>query len=325
MSQKYEESGKKKHRKGFVILCVVFIILFFTCGIVLGTAYYILGGLTTTKIPKDNKSLGISTEAKSNNDIINIALFGVDSRENDDEGRSDAMIILTVDNKHDKIKMTSLLRDSRVAIDGYGHTKLNHAYAYGGPTLAIKTINQNFDTDIKEYATVNFGQLANIVDAVGGVTLTLTAAEVQSANGNLQVDAPDSPLITGSGQMELTGDQAVAYARIRDIDTDNARAGRQQLVLSQILEKVKGMSKTEYPVFIHKFLSTVETSLDYADLIGISPIMLNSNLQFEQNTIPDAQYENLSGGTASDGVWYWTYDLGEAADRLHTIIYEDEV
>ncbi len=314
-----------KHKsKKFIALLIVFGVVFFAFGIVLGSLYYMASGLTTTDLPTDNVSLGISETAENDSGVINIALFGVDARDDSDSGRSDAIIVLSVDNDHGAIKMTSILRDSKVTIEGHGETKLNHAYAYGGATLAIKTLNQTYDLDIKEYVTVNFSQLAEIVDSVDGITLSLTEAEVASANGNLATDAPDAEAISGSGKMVLNGDQAVAFSRIRDIDSDNARTDRQQQVLSQILAKVKSMPKTEYPGFIRKFLTIVETSLDYADLIGISPIMLTSDLQFVQNTIPDEAYEGLSGGIASDGVWYWNYDLDEAADRLHSIIYESE-
>ena len=323
MNSLNKKKPKRKSKK-FIALLVVFGVVFFAFGIVLGSLYYMASGLTTTDLPTDNVSLGISDTAENDNNVINIALFGVDARDDSDSGRSDAIIILSVDNEHGAIKMTSILRDSKVTIEGHGETKLNHAYAYGGPTLAIKTLNQTYDLDIKEYVTVNFNQLAQIVDSVGGITLSLTEAEVASANGNLASDAPDAEAISGSGKMVLDGDQAVAFSRIRDIDSDNARTDRQQQVLSQILSKVKSMPKTDYPKFIREFLSIVETSLDYADLIGISPIMLKSDLQFVQNTIPDEAYEGLNGGIASDGVWYWNYDLDEAADRLHSIIYESE-
>ena len=95
-------------------------------------------------------------------------------------------MILTVDNKHQKLKLTSILRDSEVTIDGerfngeYIHytDKINAAYNLGGPELAIRTLNQNFGLDIRDYVTVNFANMAAIVDAFGGVDITMTADEV---------------------------------------------------------------------------------------------------------------------------------------------------
>ncbi|MEG1479031.1 MAG: LCP family protein, partial [Clostridiales bacterium] len=114
--------------------------------------------------------------------------------------------------------------------------------------------------------------------------------------------------------------QAVAFARIRKIDSDNARADRQQQVLKAIFQKIQTMPKTDYPRFIKEFLSIAETSLNYSDLFGLSPIMLNGNLAIEQYQVPD-ENEAPWGGTDTDGVWYWKYDLNAAANRIHTIIY----
>lgn len=319
--RRYDKMRRKTKRR---ILIVIILIFLFFIGFGAGAFFYVFGGLTTTDLPSDNESLGVSQEAEdasSGSNVTNIALFGVDARDNSDSGRADAIMIMSVNQDQAAIKMISLLRDSKVAVEGHGETKLNHSYAYGGPTLAVKTINQNFKLDIKEYVTVNFSQLAEIVDAVDGVNLTLTSAEVNSANSNLDMDAPSSPRITGSGEMLLTGDQAVAYARIRNIDSDNARADRQKLVLSAILTRVKEMPASDYPGFIRDFLATVETSLGYTDLIGLSPIMLKGNLSMEQYTVPDAS-DNPWGGTDTDGVWYWKYDMEAAADRIYNIIYQ---
>lgn len=118
-------------------------------------------------------------------DIVNIALFGVDQRNNQEQVRSDSVMILSVDKKHNKIKIISLMRDTYVEIEGYGKTKLTHAYYYGGPQLAVKTINQNFGTNITEFATVNFQQMAAIIDAVGGVEIDISEAERKNANGSI--------------------------------------------------------------------------------------------------------------------------------------------
>lgn len=315
---------RRKSRRKKRILIVLLLIFLFIVGFCVGSFFYVFGSLTTTDLPTDNASLGVSEETQdysAQSGVTNIALFGVDARDDSDSGRSDAIMVMSVNGDSGEIKMISLLRDSKVSIEGHGETKLNHAYSYGGPSLAIKTINQNFDLDIKEYVTVNFSQLADIVDAVDGVNITLTPAEVESANSNIRMDAPDCPDITGSGELLLNGDQAVAYARIRNIDSDNARADRQKVVLSAILMKVKEMPKSSYPGFIRDFLSIVETSLSYGDLFSLSPIMLKGDLNIEQYNVPD-ENDNPWGGIDSDGVWYWIYDLDAAAQRIHNIIYE---
>lgn len=308
--------GEKKHRRRRKKPLVILAVLVLLFG---GFWFYTMGGLNSHPFPKDDASLGISTEGKVG--IANIAFFGVDTRDDTDTGRSDAMMILTVDTIGGNMKMTSLLRDSKVPIEGHGETKLNHAYAYGGPELAVKTINQVYHTDIREFVTVNFNQLAAIVDAVGGVTLDVSEAEQATINQMLDTDIPGSPHLESSGTVVLDGNQAICYSRIRKLDSDNARTDRQQEVLNGIFASVKGMGVLQYPRFVHKFFAITDTSLGSLDILKLSPIMFR-NFEIERYTIPDAQYEtDLSGYKDSDGLWYWHYDLENAANRLHTIIY----
>ena len=186
---------------------------------------------------RDKTELGISEETKSEAGITNIALFGVDARDYDGgtfAGRSDAIMVMSIDNVHHKVKLTSIMRDVRVYMgDGSpydsGYDKLNHAYMYGGPEQAIRAINQNFGLDIQDYVTVNFSAMAKIVDAFGGVNIDLTEDEISEINKNmyaLAAESPESmagdvstyaPLSAGEGVL-LNGDEAVAYGRIRAID-----------------------------------------------------------------------------------------------------------
>lgn len=314
-----KQQRKRRVLKTIIIVLIVLLMLGLAAG---GAFFYLFGTLNTVDFTNDDQKLGV-TEDVSEGGITNIALFGVDTRDtSEDSGRSDAIIILTIDQNQNIIKFTSILRDSKVPIEGHGETKINAAYAYGGAVLAIKTLNQNFDLDIKDYVTVNFSQLADLVDAVGGITLTLTQEEVDYANSLLRQSGGTQ--ITGVGEVALNGEQAVAYSRIRKIDSDSVRASRQQNVLSAVFEKIKTMPKSDYPSFVRQFLGTVETSLSYSDIIGFSSLAL-SDFSIEQNTIPDAAYEtDLWGGIDTDGVWYWKYDLDAAAERIHTIIYGDD-
>ena len=149
-----------------------------------GSFVYMLSGLTMTSLDKSDSSLGFSSAAVTDSQIVNVALFGLDSRENQDSGRADVTMILSVDMRHHSLKLISILRDSEVYIEGYGYDKITHAYAYGGPELAIRTLNQNFHLDITDYVTVNFAEMAQIVDA-RGVEIALTADEKREINRNL--------------------------------------------------------------------------------------------------------------------------------------------
>lgn len=284
--------------------------------------FYYFGGLKTVGIAQDAAQLGISTQFEKEyggRNITNIALFGVDSRDDDHSGRSDAIMILSVDNEHNKLKLTSIARDTYIAIPGREEkTKINHAYAYGGAELAVKTLNTAFDLNIRDYITVNFEELASIIDAVGGVDIQLDDDEQQAANGLLD----PSEWISRTGKVCLTGNQAVAYSRIRyNVGGDDARTNRQRDVLSAMFEKVKSMNAVQYPAFIKKFIPMTETSLSFSDIMGFTPIMLKSPTM-EQTAFPNAKSDAWSG-IKEDDVWYYVYDLDKAAAMIHTFIYDD--
>lgn len=319
-ARKVKKKKRSRMSTPMKIVLSIFLTLVVLLAALVGVFFYYFGGLNTQPLTTDKTELGIGSEVTSDSRIVNIALFGVDSRNNTDEGRSDAIIILTVDQKHNKIKMTSILRDSRLKIEGHNYNKAAHAYAYGGPTLAINMLNQNFKLDIKEYVTVNFGQLEDIINAIGGVDLNITSAEQQAANVILESMEMSKQKIKSSGNVHLNGAQAMAYSRIRKIDSDAVRSSRQQKVLMGLMDKCKGMSLTQYPDFIRKLLPMVETSLSYGDIFDLAPIMTKGP-EIVQNVIP-GDAEKPDGGSY-DGAWYWRYDTDAAAKRLHTFIYEE--
>ena len=178
--------------------------------------------------------------------VTNILLIGNDSRENGEDGRSDAMILLSISNKTKKIYMTSLLRDMYVDIPGHKGNRLNAAYSYGGAELLMETIEQNFDIHISRYVLVNFEAFANLVDAVGGVDLELTSKEVEYVNGylveyNILLGRPEGTDYfedTSGGMVHLNGPQALAYCRNRYIGTDFGRTERQRKVLAEVIHKL---------------------------------------------------------------------------------------
>ena len=188
---------KRKSKKGntavFVVLAAVSVLLIAAGILMIYISTNLVRELSTTAITKDPEELGISAAAIMDDSETNIAVFGVDARNDDFSGQSDAIMILTVDNKHRKIKLTSILRDTRIPIEGEtldgGYinetAKINSAYDEGGPELAIRTINRNFGLNIKNYVTVNFAHMAAIVDAFGGVDVDLTSDEVLALNQNL--------------------------------------------------------------------------------------------------------------------------------------------
>jgi LCP family protein required for cell wall assembly len=169
------------------------------------------------------------------NNVENIMLFGVDTRGQNYRGRSDTMIIASINHNTRTITFVSLFRGIEVKIPGYSEpTLLNAAYAYGGPRLAIQTVEANFGIPIKGFVTFNFSSLQKLVDAVNGVNITLTEAETRVIGGSPGVNL-------------LSGWFALEYSRLRKIDTDFHRNLRQRNVIEAILTRVaEGNATTLY-------------------------------------------------------------------------------
>ena len=245
--------------------------------------------------------------------IINIAIFGMSVSQvyGIDTDRSDMNLIVSIDQDNNRICLTSVLRDSKVPIEGHDPQKINAAYKYGGATLAIKTLNQNFHMNIANYITVNFESLLEIVDYFGGVEIELTEEEAEYIGGGLT-----------AGKHLLDGATALKYASIRYIDSDFYRASRQQTIILALLQKVAKLPKTSYPEAVNKLMSTLESSMTANELLALIDCIDISTVQVVTNTIPDKDYEtDLWGGIDSTGSWVYEYDIEEAAKRIHRIIY----
>ncbi len=312
---------KKKKKNGFlkflkITVCILlaFIICFYAY------TYNLLNKMTT--VPLETSDLNIET-----NDyryVKNIALFGIDSRADDKTGRSDANVILTVDKKHNKIKLTSIARDSYVYIDGRGNDKLTHAYAYGKSQLMVKTLNRNFGLEITDYITMNFFELARVIDYIGGVEIDVDEAEFKELNSYIIPTTDFGDLtcekLISSGLQTLSGTQAVCYARIRHTDGDVERGNRQKEVLSAIFVKVKKMNPLKLPKLASLILSECETSLSANDIIGLGARALISGTDFEELSLPN---DNVKGsGKIIGGAWCYVYDLEKAKTEIKNFILE---
>lgn len=331
----YLNAQKKKwslKKKIIVIVSIILAIMILLFGAGFIYVKSLLG--TIQRQDLDVNDLGINsssdsadgtTSPESEADVTNIALFGLDTRDlSSDSGRSDATMVLSIDRTHNKIKLTSIARDTYVEVPGRGKTKLNHAYAYGGPQLAVKTLNQNFDLDIQDFVTVNFAQLANIIDYIGGVTVNVTQEELEVANQcmiELNALGMDIDPITETGDVLLTGGQAVAYARDRTNGTDLDRTDRQREVLDSMFQSVMKLDATKLPGLISMVFSECVTSLTDEEILGIGTWALTSGPTMKQASFPTAGCN--ATGEIIDELWYFVYDLDNATDILHKFIYED--
>lgn len=271
-----------------------------------------------------------SLMANTTDGIMTVALFGVDSRAEDASmgTRADAIMLMSVDPKRKSIKLTSLMRDSLVDVPGYGDTKLCHAYSYGGAQLMLDTINQNFETDVKEYMVVDFAEMVNIIDAVGGVTVTLTEDEVAETNKHIEAYCAENSItedhhIESAGEQTLDGVQAVTYGRIRKGNTggDWQRAERQSVVLNQVFSKA-----TSNPITFLKFLNglmpNVTSSMSKTDFVymGLSTALHGVPSMSHIRLPLDGEWEY---GTTSSGASVITFSNSTLAEHLRAYIYDD--
>ena len=210
--------------------------------------------------------------------VINILLIGNDSRQDGEDGRSDAMILLSISDNKKTITMTSLLRDMYVEIPGHGGNRLNAAYAYGGPELLMDTIEQNLGIRIHRYMLVNFQAFANLVEAVGGVDLELSNEEVQWVNAYLneynELEGNEFGtyyLDAGlSGRIHLNGPQALAYSRNRYIGTDFGRTERQRKVLNEVMKKLPMTVLTNYKELETGLFPNLTTNLKQGECYNLT-------------------------------------------------------
>ena len=231
------KNKKFSFKKFFLAVALILALAVFGLYLVVGALYSKLNYVKIESVAK---------QPMQEDGVINILLIGNDSRMNGDDGRSDAMILLSVSKKTKTIYMTSLLRDMYVEIPGHGGNRLNAAYSYGGPELLMETIEQNFDISVNRYVLVNFEAFANMVESVGGVDLELTSGEIEYVNGylieyNMLTDRPqgtDNMDPSAAGMVHLNGPQALAYCRNRYIGTDFGRTERQRKVLTEVFKKL---------------------------------------------------------------------------------------
>lgn len=282
MSKK-KTSSKKRVIKILLGIFITLLIIIIAAG---GTAIWFVNNKMgkMNKVNINEAQIGIS-ENENLSEYRNVAIFGIDSRSSDYElgNRSDCIIIASINNNTHEIKLISVYRDTYMQIEGYGLDKITHAYSYGGPELAIKTLNENLDLNIKEFVTVNFDAVADAVDALGGIKMEITSAEVKYINDYIdetsKVTGKKSKHITSSGLHVLDGVQAVAYSRIRYTSGgDYKRTERMRDVITAMIEKVKTKSVSQINTIADRVLPQVYTNLSMTDLISMIPAVASFNV-----------------------------------------------
>ena len=334
-------SAKKKaaRRRRRTMLFVAEIIVL---AVMLGFLYTVLKTEKVDKIKIDEESIVMDmNENVETNEVMkgyrNIALFGVDSREGSlGKGtRSDTIIIASINQDNGDVKLLSVFRDTYLNLGNDSYNKCNAAYAKGGPEQAITMLNRNLDMNITDYITVGFDGLIEVIDALGGVEINVTEAEISHLNNyqismvgkttdgkNFTAEAgKDYTPVTSAGLQTLNGLQATAYCRIRYIGNDFQRAQRQRDVITAISEKAKKANISKLNDVVNGVMDNVSTSLDVSEILGVLKDIGNYSV-VANDGFPFEKYR-ATGTVGSKGSCVSPQDLKKNVEELHAFLFNE--
>ncbi len=294
---------------------------------------------------EDNVGHNEDLDISQYEDYITVALFGIDSRENSlDVGLSDSILIATVNLKSKEVRIASIARDTYLSlVDGDGDTyygKVNSAFNIGGVEVALTNLNRNLDIKIDEYAVVNFAGLATIIDAFGGIDITITDTERYWINQYLietrQVTGLYSEDVYSSGRVHLNGLQATAFCRIRyctftdedgtQYNDDFGRTARQRYVIRYLINRAKQLGVENVIDIANELFNATtpafKTTMSYDEIMDLLPTVLGFTLAGTESfpytyTEPD---RSLLGGESVVAAQGLTYNV----TKLHEFLYPDE-
>ena len=239
--------------------------------------------------------------------VKNVLLIGTDGRTAEDHGRSDSMVLLSINYKSSTITMTSFMRDMYVSIPEYYNDKLNASYSHGGASLLLDTIENNFNIGIDDCIIVDFSSFIKIVDAIGGVNITVSDSEATEINNILisevnyiAGDERNSDLLTSGGEYLLNGKQALSYSRIRYVgNADFERTQRQRTVIDAIIKRVKTPNLFRVFNFANTTASQITTNINALEMYGLSlqvPCLLTFDLVQQRIPADDTwYYDDIDG------------------------------
>lgn len=299
-----------------------------------GVLYYVtslMGGLDRQLLSQEKLNIYDDPNDimwKYHNDVVNFAVFGIDARDLSEQTRSDVMMIVSLNYSNNTIKMISLQRDLYTTFRG-SSTKLSHAYAFGGPELAVSAINSNFKLNIEDYVTVNFYGVAEFIDYLGGVELTITQEERDALNECVEEQSHygmDGTYLTEYGEnVHLNGSQAVGFARVRSVDSDFKRQERQQKVVAAMLGSLKKMNISNIDAVMKSALAACSTSLTNSEIVVLGSWLLKNmnEVTFQTATAPGSI--GSYGYDTIDGLSYVVADLDALSKQIKNFIYDQPI
>ena len=291
--QQQSRPAPRRRRRGGIGSRILKTILFLVVGIFI--VYSVIVLLCIARMNRvDSGQRSRTAGAMTSSSVTNVLVIGTDSRDPSQEnGRSDSMILVSLNSKTHKMYMSSFMRDAYVDIPGHGSAKLNAAYSYGGADLLMDTIEANYNVKIDSYVSVTFKGFAGIIDSVGGVKITLSDDEANALNVILQSevneimgDDVNDDLLSGGGTYKLDGKQALSYSRIRYTgNADFERTERQRTVMNQVFKKIKSLNPAYIGSLFSKSVPQLTTNMSAGDLYLLSlrlPTLLIYGTQQQQ-------------------------------------------
>ena len=271
--------SKKKQKVKIILVIVELLVL-----AVLAVILYGVSKLNRIDRPENDLMNQVEVNDDIEKDVLEvtegfrtIALFGLDNRSNGNlsSGNSDVIIIVTINNDTQEVKMCSVYRDTYLDTGGGKFRKCNAAFAKGGPQAAISMLNRNLDLNILDYVTVDFNAVVECIDLLGGVELTITDEEAHYMIGYVkelnELTGHKSEVPESGGTYVLDGVQATAYARIRyTAGNDYKRAERQRTVIAKMVEKVQQSDLKTLNAMIDVMFDDIETSFSNKDLLALA-------------------------------------------------------
>lgn len=340
-----KKNQRRKIRNAFII---VFCVIFAISGGLLVYGYNSLSSINYSPIGDEDDINELNstpqditldyTGKKLLNDpmVLNVMLFGSDNYSAGDGGRSDSMLMISIDNRRKKLKATSFLRDMWVKIPGYGEERINTAYTCGGPKLAVQTVEANFGINIDRYVVIDFPGFESIINRLGGIDMELTEEECEYLNEHCSDLTEDSSEYRGSnyqnpeklygaGIHHLNGLQALNHARNRDsIMSDFDRTSRQRDVISAVVQKMKTASVPQIIQIISDVGPMITTNLKKNEVATLATNAVTyMNYPMEEYSVPGMEnFTNLDiNGAAVLGV----VDMDQAKYDLAKFIFEDSI
>lgn len=314
---------QKRRQAGRRALLTMASLLLVTVAVIVGAGTWIFSQLhreeVDTKQYEEQPSDAPAWTVTSADGVMNVLLIGADRNKDGSNGRSDTMMLVSVDQTNKKLRLVSFMRDLYLDIPTVGYERLNAAFAYGGAALTMQTIENYFRVNIDKYVQTDFDNFEKIITKMGGVDVELSKEEAEFMNQKKGWDLQE-------GMQHLNAEEALYFSRIRDLDSDFGRTGRQRQMVLCMLETFKKLNVTDMAGVVLDYLPYVTTNLSNEDMIGLATLAMDfSSYEVETMHVPDTDtYEDIQvelNGVPGNQVM--KPDVEENARRLKEFLYGD--